>query len=57
MKEDANEQIEESSAAVNWEELRAEAAKLGITLSELQQRKRQHKLRSQLKEDLQRYRQ
>ena len=36
---------EPASAAVDWADLRAQAAKLGISLSELQQRDREKKLR------------
>lgn len=39
------ETLEPATPAVNWADLRAQAAKLGITLSELQQRDREKKLR------------
>lgn len=35
----------EGTAPIDWEDLRSQAAKLGITLSELQQQQKQQKLR------------
>ena len=39
----------DDTPSTNWEELRAQAAKLGITLSELQQKLRLQKLRQKAK--------
>jgi hypothetical protein len=45
MPDDDTKEEPEGKTPIDWEELRSQAAKLGISLSELQQKLKQQKLR------------